>query len=643
MRIERAPRASWCASGPFLALLLASTTATAADHASKSATAPAPKRVMATMAARMQAPANPQAERDQREARLRMHHLKGPLEIVPPGALAAAAPSVAETSVSPLGGPGAVLLVINNALADSATNDITSHVNEPSVATRGQEVLFTGNWYAAFSTNGGASFQYLNPETTFPAIPNQPFCCDQVALYDKAHDLMVWFMQHVNDANGNTMRIAVAHGADIASQQWRYYDFTPQNVGNWSGEWFDFPDLAAGDKYLYVTSNLFTTASETFRRAAILRLPLDKLAAYQGFSYNYFDSTADFSLRPTQGATDTMYFGGHVATNKLRAFTWPEASASLSSADVTVALWSDAGRVAPGPDGNDWLGRADGRITAAWVSAGNAGFAWTAAQDAGFPFPHVRVALVNTSTKALAGEPHVWNRNHAFAYPAAAPNSDGVVGLSVEYGGGATLRPSHAVGILDGATWKLLATANGSHGPSANKWGDYLAVRRHGSQGETWVATGFTLQGGTSPNNVVPRYVHFRLPGDGTTLTLTNLTPDKLLAQGETLTVRAELKQGGAPLPGVTLSFKAADAALASVAPATIATDAAGRADATVRGESSGPVTTTNVTVEASVAGSASASVKVGRRVPDLSVWGALILLLALAGSLGPRRRFRRA
>jgi hypothetical protein len=616
-------------------LLLVGAGATAADHTAKSATAAAPKSLMAPLAMRFQPPANPQAERDQREARLRKHHLKGPLRIAPPGPLAAAMATTTETSVTSPGGAGPVQLVVNNGLPDSATNDITSHVDEPSTAARGQEVLFTGNWYAAFSTDGGATFRYVNPETTFPAIPNQPFCCDQVALYDAAHDLMVWLLQHVNDQNGNTLRIAVAHGADIANQAWRYYDFTPQNVGSWNGEWFDFPDLAAGDKFLYATSNTFATAGDTFRRAVILRLPLDKLAAYQGFSYNYFDSTADFSLRPTQGATDTMYFGGHVATNKLRVFTWPEAGTTLSSADVTVAVWSDSTRVAPGPDGKDWLGRADGRVTAAWVTGSNAGFGWTAAQDASFPFPHVRVALVDRNTKALAGEPHVWNHNHAFAYPAAAPNSDGVVGLSVHYGGGAQLHPSHAVGILEGTTWKLLATTNGTHGPSTNKWGDYLAVRRHGAEAKTWVATGFTLQGGAQPSSVVPRYVRFGLGAvGGKTLTLTNPTPDTVLKKGETLTVRAELKQGGAPLPGATVSFKTADAALATVSPATAQTNAAGVAQATVRGEASSQATTT-VTAETPGAAPASASVK----VPDLSAWGVIVVALALLGRR--RARFR--
>jgi hypothetical protein len=616
-------------------VVLAGTVATAADYGAKSATAAAPKRVMAPMAMRFQPPTNPQAERDRREARLRMHHLKGPLQIVPRGPLAAMAPAIAQTEVTAPGGAGPVQLVVNTALPDSATNDITSHVDEPSTAARGQEVLFTGNWYAAFSTDAGATFSYVNPETTFPAIPNQPFCCDQVALYDASHDLMIWLLQHVNDQNGNTLRIAVAHGADIAAQAWRYYDFTPQNVGTWNGEWFDFPDLAVGDKYLYATSNTFTTASDTFRRAVILRLPLDKLAAYQGFTYNYFDSTADFSLRPTQGATDTMYFGGHVATNKLRVFTWPEVGTSLSSADVTVAVWSDSTRVAPGPDGKDWLGRADGRVTAAWVSGNTAGFGWTAAQDASFPFPQVRVALVDRSSKALTGEPHIWNRNYAFGYPAAAPNSDGVVGLSVHYGGGSQLHPSHAVGILDGTslTWRLLATANGTNGPSTNKWGDYLAVRRHGSEAKTWVATGFALQGGAAASNVVPRYVRFRLGNDDVkTLALTNPTPDKVLKKGETLTVRAELKQGGLPVSGEAVSFKTADGTVATVSPATAQTDSQGLAEATVRGEASMPATAT-VTAEAPGAAPASTNVK----VPDLSSWGVVVVALALFRRARPR------
>lgn len=635
-KVKAPTRVLWLLVG-----LLVLPSASAQEYKSKSASVPAPKKVTATLAARSLPPPDPQAELAEREARLRGHHLRGPLQELPPQALRAAPPpTVGATAVTAPAAATTVRLNTSRPLADTATNNVTSHVNEPSLAVRGQEILFTGNWYAAFSTDGGTTFSYINPATTFPAIPNRPFCCDQVALYDARHDLMIWFLQYVEDSSGNTGRLAVAHGSDIANQQWRYYDFTPQSVGNWTNEWFDYPDLAVGEKYLYITTNVFTTQTDQFARALILRIPLDKLQAYQSLNYDHFDTTQDFSLRPTQGATDTMYFANHISTNTLRVFTWPENSATISGTTTTVQVWSNATRTAPGPDNRDWLGRVDSRITAAWLSGNTIGFAWTAAQDNNFPFPLVRVAVMDKNTKAVVSQPHLWNSNFAYAYPAAASNSNGRVGISVHFGGGSQFFPSHAVGVLDSSnsTWEVVTTANGTHGPSTNRWGDYLAVRRHGSDPQAWVATSFTLQGGPSATDVEPRYIHFSLGPPLPPLlqiTLVNLSPNRRLKRGETTVVRATVTSNGNPVAGKTVNFRTANPSLATVVPPTSATtNAQGIAEATVRGESQGSRTTTTVTAEVEGISATTAVL-----VPDLSIVGFFILLLALLLLIAFRKR----
>jgi hypothetical protein len=488
----------------------------AAEFQAKSASVSAPGVVTAPLAARTMPPPDAFRLFNIRESRLADHHRPTPLGELPLAMRGVT--TVPTVKPSPVRGvtevtDPALVLETNRALSDTETNNTTSEVGEPSLAVRGPEVLITANWFAAFSTNNGATFTYVNPDTTFPQIPNQPFCCDQVAVYVPKHDVMFWYLQYVQDGTGNTGRLAVAQGPDIATQQWRFYDFTPRGVGNWSNEWFDFPALAVGEKYLYITTNVFSTPPFQFTRAVILRLPLDKLAAYQGFTFDYFDTTQDGSLRPTPGAADTMYFGTHVNPSTIRVFSWPENGTTVSSNDVAVEVWSNAPRVAPGPDGRDWLGRADPRMTAAWLSGEEIGFAWTASQDANFPFPHVRVAVLNKNTKAVTAQPHLWNPNFAFAYPAAAPNANGVVGISVAYGGGSEFHPGHAVGVLKPANsgWGLVTTANGTHGPAANRWGDYLAVWPHGKEPASWVATGFTLRGGPLRTDIEPRYLHFRL------------------------------------------------------------------------------------------------------------------------------------
>lgn len=614
-----------------LALLLGYLSAQNQDFKARSVSVPAPGVVTTPLAARALPPPDPLAEVNAREARLRDHHLPLPIVETPPSAALAVPPPAAATSTSVAASVAATSLgfVTNRPLSDVATNNMTSTVSEPSVAARGQEILVTGNWFAAFSTDGGATFSYVNPATTFPAIPNQPFCCDQVALYDAQHDLMVWFLQYVDDGTRNTGRLAVANGNDIRTQQWRFYDFTPQGVGNWNNEWFDYPDMAVGEKYLYITTNMFTTVTDTFTRSLILRIPLDKLAAYQSFNLDFFDTNQAFSLRPTQGATSTMYFGSNIATTRIRVLTWPENSTTISSNDVSVQLWSNATRVAPGPDNRDWLGRADGRITAAWLSGNEIGFGWTAAQDSNFPFPHVRVAVMNKDTKALTGQPHLWSSSVAYAYPAAAPNSDGKVGISVHFGGGGQYYPSHAVGVLNPSTssWELVNTATGTHGPASNRWGDYLAIRPHGANQQTWAATGFTLQGGSAATNIEPRYVHLQIGATTLALqiSLVNLEPNKRLKRGETTTVRAAVTSNGVPAPGKTVNFRTADPSRATISPASSTTNAQGVAEATVRGEAKWTKSTVMVTAEVDGVSSSTPVL-----VPDLSILGFLILLAAL-------------
>ena len=57
-----------------------------------------------------------------------------------------------------------------------------STIQEPTTLNLDDAVFYTGNWYAAKSTNGGATFSYINPYTFFPSV-NGGFCCDQVTAY----------------------------------------------------------------------------------------------------------------------------------------------------------------------------------------------------------------------------------------------------------------------------------------------------------------------------------------------------------------------------------------------------------------------------------------------------------------------------
>jgi hypothetical protein len=336
---------------------------------------------------------------------------------------------------------------------------------------------------------------------------------------------MFWLLQYNFDDNGNMLRLAVAKGNDIADQRWRYYDLNPKSIGNWSNQWFDFPNLTVGSQDLYVSTNVYSTRDTTnsdgiiiktpFQRSVMMRIPLSALASYQGFTLNYFDTPDYGGLRATQGATTAMYFAADADAGKLGVFSWPENSANLTFATVAIQDWDQGQPIARCPDQNDWMQRVDTRITAAWADQGTIGFAWTAPQDGFFRFPQVRMVVLRSDTLSVVAEPIIWNNEFAFALPSVAASPSGDLGISLHYGGN-FLFPSHAVGILHpidrwrSSNWNLHLVAGtlGRHAPSDGDWGDYGAVRTLTTDPETWATVGYTLQG--TQSEVQLDYVEFK-------------------------------------------------------------------------------------------------------------------------------------
>ena len=120
-----------------------------------------------------------------------------------------------------------VQLIRNIGLTDTATTASTSNVGEPSAATSGGNIFFTGNWYASRSTNDGTNWTFVDPYTTLPAAAGG-FCCDQLVLYNPRHDIWVWVLQYVATGGNNVFRVAVSRGASFGS--WYWWDFNPRSL-----------------------------------------------------------------------------------------------------------------------------------------------------------------------------------------------------------------------------------------------------------------------------------------------------------------------------------------------------------------------------------------------------------------------------
>jgi hypothetical protein len=331
-----------------------------------------------------------------------------------------------------------------------------------------------------------------------------------LALRSRTQSLWIWILQYVSVSGTNVLRVAVSTTA--APGTWRWWDFSPGALNPaWKTLWFDYPDIAESDGAIWLTSNVYDS-SDAWKRAVVLKLSTPSMVAGGTLSYRSWSTTRHGSLRLVQGARDAMYFGSQNGTSGLRVFEWKDASANVAYWDVAVTQWSDGPFSSRGPGGVEWLSRCDDRITGAWLAGRRLGFMWTSGPLAGRPHPFIRVARIDVASRSLVDEPDLWSPNFAWAYPAAASNSAGRVGMTAFVGGG-TRHPSHTVGVRDDAasTWDTRIAKAGTHGPSDGKWGDYLSVRRHRSSPTTWIASGYTLQGGTARKNVEPRVVHFRV------------------------------------------------------------------------------------------------------------------------------------
>jgi hypothetical protein len=394
--------------------------------------------------------------------------------------------------------------------APNAAGDFTSFVSsslaglpanfsaaapEPSVATHDQLVFVTGNWYAALSTNNGLSFSYVDPYTTFPSV-NNGFCCDQVTLHEPSRDLLVWGLQYLKDANGDTFRLAAAHGpANQVSGIFSYWDFTAQFFGYPAGDWLDFPNLGYGTNSLYFASNVFT-AGGSYVSTVVVRMSLDEVAAGGALNLSYFPQSVT-AYKIAQGIGATAYFATHTASNNVRILRWTEGDNNVYWDDVAVSAFQNGGGSCPDPAATNWCGYADIRVSAAWrtgYGGGQIGVMWSAGQGGAFslPYPYVQVAILRESDRALLAESEIWNSGYAWQYASAGVNSRGDLGGTIAFGGG-SYYVSSAAWIWDDVNSHTLAPlenyllAQGAASNGSNRWGDFFTTWQHSYFTNSWV------------------------------------------------------------------------------------------------------------------------------------------------------------
>jgi hypothetical protein len=421
--------------------------------------------------------------------------------------------------LAPAASADEVVLTTNTELAGPAINRTASNVGEPSCAMNRDVVLYTGNWYAAVSTDGGKSFKFIDPARSFPdPNPNSQFCCDQVAQYIAKIDTFVWLLQYGPDSGDNIQRLAFAKTADVAQGRWTAFDITTESLGV-QGAFLDFPDLAVGENCLYVTTNIFGPGAQF--GSAVVRIPFSGIESGE-IAAQHFVSTELQSFRVAQNCGTTAFFASHQDTSTLAVFSWGEADDAPLRKSVGVARWIGGNGYISRIDSNGgrWLDRADPRMTGATLTSKELWFAWSVDRGSNQrKRPFIQIARLERTNLTLIDNLNIFDADSATCYCALATNANDEIGCSYMIGGGPRF-PTHVVGILTGSRKDVIVAAS-DRGPLPDQggkmeWGDYLTVRPVFPDGKLFAATGYTMKGPGQGTNrdVTPRFVVFGRKSD---------------------------------------------------------------------------------------------------------------------------------
>jgi hypothetical protein len=416
-----------------------------------------------------------------------------------------------------------LVVIKNKTLTPGATS--VSNVMEPSVANKNNTIFYTANKFVARSIDGGENWAYFNPSDYF-----KDFVGDQDVVYDPIHDIFLWYMQGTNTNSGNNLRLGVSSDAT----SWSIYTFRARDVNSsWINASFDYPSLSLSKKYLYISTNLYPSVS--YPSMIVMRILLDDLAKRIGPLYDYYyDPSLPSEITtftPVQGIIhnmDGMYWGTLLSNDKMKIYKWSDSmpSSLVNSYERNITSWAPLEKNAgfcPGPDDNNWCSKDQSKIRSGFMANDIIGFFWDAnigtlsSRKANFSFPYINAATFNsTDNMKYLSRPYIWSPTFAWLYGSAAPDNEGNVLIEAFYGGG-KYHPSVAAGIgnnFSGSSspWKMIKVVNGTNGNIG--WGDYLRVRPFNGEGPGWIGSGWTLQGGTKRDFLVPYYFEYAFNDD---------------------------------------------------------------------------------------------------------------------------------
>jgi hypothetical protein len=383
---------------------------------------------------------------------------------------------------------------------------------ETNVASSGNVVLYTSNWLDAFSADNGKTWTTINPSAAMSDLPANPpsgaFCCDQVVQYIPQIDRFVWIAQQnaVASTKENVYRIFYASPAGLKAGNgliWNAYDMHSHAVS--PGGSFDYPEIAVGSKYLYLTADI--VGGPLGGKAIMARIPLSSFGGGPTASLEPEYLLSDvFVTRPVQNVDDVGYFAALYSTSVLKIFAWGDTLQSLYQINVPISTYPTGDFSSFTPSGSNWLSpsskyyaklfgatKAGDQLWIAWSAARSDPFPVALSQQ--FPQPHIRLAIVDSKNLGVFKESAIISRDFAYAYPVLATDGDGDIGISYSYGGG-TVSPHFGVGFLQigsaGVSFQGASLWRIDAGDSLNlgAGGHYQGIRPVPGKGGCFVASG---------------------------------------------------------------------------------------------------------------------------------------------------------
>jgi hypothetical protein len=380
---------------------------------------------------------------------------------------------------------------------------------ETNVATAFDDVFVTGNWFGAYSSDGGSSWAKVNPKGLQPGIPGDFPFCDQRVLYIPQINRFAWVILAMPDDGPITLAISEpARLRDSNGRSWVRYNIWPTTVRQ-EGQPFDYPDISFGDSYLYLTSNVGSGGM-------IARLPLGELAQATTVNMQYYILPQRW-ICPVQSTGPKGFFGANTSVSKMRVWSWAEPqSAHIMSVEYPIPTIRSEDWVVDLPSEQWFVPDAhavDNEITGAARLRNELWFAWMEARKVAghpealvFPFPHINTAVVDATSLKLLRQERIWSRKAAYGWPVLTANNRDVAILCV-YGGGETHGGAElCVGFLTSPRQLQLATS-GNLGASG--W-HFMGVRPAYFSTTAFAGVGYNRRLLPVPENISrPRYVVF--------------------------------------------------------------------------------------------------------------------------------------